>query len=31
VVVVCNADEGNPGAFMDRAVLEGMVISAHAV
>jgi len=22
-VVVCNADEGDPGAFMDRAVLEG--------
>ncbi|MDY0263291.1 MAG: NADH-quinone oxidoreductase subunit F, partial [Syntrophotalea acetylenica] len=21
--VVCNADEGDPGAFMDRAVLEG--------
>ncbi len=21
--VVCNADEGDPGAFMDRAVIEG--------
>ncbi len=21
--VVCNADEGDPGAFMDRSVLEG--------
>ena len=38
-VVVCNADEGDPGAFMDRtvlegdphAVLEGMAIAAHAV
>lgn len=38
-VVVCNADEGDPGAFMDRtvlegdphAVLEGMTIAAHAV
>jgi bidirectional [NiFe] hydrogenase diaphorase subunit len=37
--VVCNADEGDPGAFMDRAVLEGdphrllegMAIAAHAV
>jgi NADH:ubiquinone oxidoreductase subunit F (NADH-binding)/(2Fe-2S) ferredoxin/NAD-dependent dihydropyrimidine dehydrogenase PreA subunit len=37
--VVCNADEGDPGAFMDRsvlesdphAVLEGMVIAARAV
>jgi NADH:ubiquinone oxidoreductase subunit F (NADH-binding)/(2Fe-2S) ferredoxin/NAD-dependent dihydropyrimidine dehydrogenase PreA subunit len=37
--VVCNADEGDPGAFMDRsvlesdphAVLEGMVIAAKAV
>ena len=26
--VVCNADEGDPGAFMDRAVLEG---DPHAV
>jgi bidirectional [NiFe] hydrogenase diaphorase subunit len=38
-VVVCNADEGDPGAFMDRTVmegdphtlLEGMVIAAFAV
>jgi NADH:ubiquinone oxidoreductase subunit F (NADH-binding)/(2Fe-2S) ferredoxin/NAD-dependent dihydropyrimidine dehydrogenase PreA subunit len=38
-VVVCNADEGDPGAFMDRslieatphAVLEGMLIAAHAI
>lgn len=22
--IICNADEGDPGAFMDRAVLEGM-------
>ena len=37
--IVCNADEGDPGAFMDRsilegdphAVLEGMVIAARAV
>ncbi len=37
--VVCNADEGDPGAFMDRsilegdphAVLEGMMICARAV
>ena len=37
--VVCNADEGDPGAFMDRsilegdphAVLEGMLIGAYAV
>jgi NADH:ubiquinone oxidoreductase subunit F (NADH-binding)/(2Fe-2S) ferredoxin/Pyruvate/2-oxoacid:ferredoxin oxidoreductase delta subunit len=37
--VICNADEGDPGAFMDRAVLEGdphavleaMVISAYAI
>jgi len=37
--VVCNADEGDPGAFMDRsvlegdphAVLEGMVICAKAI
>jgi NADH-quinone oxidoreductase subunit F len=37
--VLCNADEGDPGAFMDRsicegdphAVLEGMVIGAFAV
>lgn len=26
--IVCNADEGDPGAFMDRAVIEG---SPHAV
>jgi len=38
-VVVCNADEGDPGAFMDRsiiesdphAVLEGMIIGAKAI
>jgi len=37
--VICNGDEGDPGAFMDRAimegdphtVLEGMVIAAYAV
>ncbi|MBR7138340.1 MAG: 4Fe-4S binding protein [Lentisphaeria bacterium] len=37
-IVVCNADEGDPGAFMDRAlmesvphqVLEGMLIAAYA-
>jgi bidirectional [NiFe] hydrogenase diaphorase subunit len=37
--VICNADEGDPGAFMDRAVLEsdphrvleGMTIAAYAV
>ena len=37
--VICNADEGDPGAFMDRAVLEGnphsvlegMIIGAHAI
>ncbi|NLM52939.1 MAG: NADH-quinone oxidoreductase subunit NuoF [Firmicutes bacterium] len=37
--VVCNADEGDPGAFMDRsvlegdphAVIEGMLIAAYAV
>jgi len=37
--VICNADEGDPGAFMDRSVLEGnphsvlegMVIGAYAV
>lgn len=37
--VVCNADEGDPGAFMDRslieatphAVLEGMLIAARAI
>ncbi len=37
--VMCNADEGDPGAFMDRAVLEGdphsvleaMAIAAYAV
>ncbi len=38
-VVICNGDEGDPGAFMDRMllesfpyrVLEGMVVAAHAV
>jgi len=37
--IVCNADEGDPGAFMDRsiiesdphAVLEGMIIGAKAI
>jgi NADH:ubiquinone oxidoreductase subunit F (NADH-binding) len=37
--VICNADEGDPGAFMDRsilesdphAVLEGMIIGARAI
>ena len=37
--VVCNADEGDPGAFMDRSILEasphsvieGMVIAGHAI
>ena len=37
--VICNADEGDPGSFMDRSVLEGnphsviegMVIAGHAV
>ena len=37
--IVCNADEGDPGAFMDRsvlegdphAILEGMIICAHAI
>ena len=37
--VICNADEGDPGAFMDRAILEsdphsvieGMVIAGYAV
>ena len=37
--IICNADEGDPGAFMDRsvlesdphAVLEGMAIGAYAV
>ncbi len=38
-VVICNADEGDPGAFMDRSiiecdphsVLEGMIIGARAI
>jgi NADH:ubiquinone oxidoreductase subunit F (NADH-binding)/(2Fe-2S) ferredoxin/Fe-S-cluster-containing hydrogenase component 2 len=38
-VVICNADEGDPGAFMDRsiiecdphAVIEGMAIGARAI
>ncbi len=38
-ILVCNADEGDPGAFMDRAVIEGdphaviegMIIGAHAI
>ncbi len=37
--VICNGDEGDPGAFMDRsvmegdphAVLEGMMIASHAI
>jgi len=37
--VICNGDEGDPGAFMDRSILEGdphsviegMVIAAHAI
>lgn len=37
--VVCNADEGDPGAFMDRAILEGdphkviegMIIAGYAI
>ena len=37
--IICNADEGDPGAFMDRSllegnphsVLEGMIIGAHAL
>ncbi|MFC1534866.1 FAD-dependent oxidoreductase [Thermodesulfobacteriota bacterium] len=37
--IICNADEGDPGAFMDRTVLEGdphsviegMLIGAHAI
>lgn len=37
--IICNADEGDPGAFMDRSiveadphtVIEGMAIGAHAV
>ena len=38
-VIVCNADEGDPGAFMDRsllegdphAILEGMLIAGYAI
>jgi bidirectional [NiFe] hydrogenase diaphorase subunit len=38
-IVICNGDEGDPGAFMDRAmlesnphkILEGMAIAAYAV
>ena len=38
-VVICNADEGDPGAYMDRsvlegdphAVIEGMIIGAYAI
>ncbi len=37
--IICNADEGDPGAFMDRSILEGdphsviegMIIAAYAV
>ena len=39
IVLICNADEGDPGAFMDRAilegdphsVLEGMIIAGYAI
>ncbi|MDZ4132188.1 MAG: NADH-quinone oxidoreductase subunit NuoF [Dethiobacteria bacterium] len=39
VYIVCNADEGDPGAFMDRSILEsdphlvieGMILCAYAV
>jgi NADH-quinone oxidoreductase subunit F len=39
VYVICNADEGDPGAFMDRSILEsdphlvieGMILCAYAV
>ncbi|MBM4235389.1 MAG: NADH-quinone oxidoreductase subunit NuoF [Firmicutes bacterium] len=39
IYVICNADEGDPGAFMDRSilesdphlVLEGMILCAYAV
>jgi len=24
--IICNADEGDPGAFMDRAVIEAILI-----
>ena len=27
----CNADEGDPGAFMDRSVLEAMAIAGYAI
>lgn len=38
-ILICNADEGDPGAFMDRAllegvphqVIEGMIIAAYAI
>jgi NADH:ubiquinone oxidoreductase subunit F (NADH-binding)/(2Fe-2S) ferredoxin/Pyruvate/2-oxoacid:ferredoxin oxidoreductase delta subunit len=38
-ILICNADEGDPGAFMDRAVvegdphavIEGMIIGAYAI
>ena len=37
--IICNADEGDPGAFMDRAIIEGdphkliegMIIAAYAI
>ena len=37
--IICNADEGDPGAYMDRSILEGdphsviegMVIGAYAI
>ena len=33
-IIVCNADEGDPGAFMDRSLLEGdphSVLEAMAI
>ncbi len=38
-IIVCNADEGDPGAFMDRnlmesdphSIIEGMIIGAYAI
>lgn len=37
--IICNGDEGDPGAFMDRslmegnphAIIEGMIVAAHAI
>jgi len=39
IYLICNADEGDPGAFMDRnvlegdphSVIEGMIIAAHTI